>query len=73
MNRAFRPYFNKFVVVFIADIVVYSSDKEEHIQHITIVSQTWSEHDMYDKLKNVSFDWKKSSFWGMWYRRRGLK
>ena len=37
MNRVFRPYVDKFVVVFIDDILVYSKDAHEHEQHLKIV------------------------------------
>ena len=39
MNRVFHPCLDKFVVVFIDDILVYSKDKEEHEQHLRIVLQ----------------------------------
>jgi len=44
MNRVVRPYLDKFIVVFIDDILVYSKDKEEHAQHLRIVLQTLREH-----------------------------
>jgi len=37
INRAFRPYLDKFVVVFIDDFLVYSRDKDEHTTHLRIV------------------------------------
>ena len=44
MNRVFRPYLDKFVIVFIDDILVYSSSKKEHAKHLRIVLQTLREH-----------------------------
>ena len=44
MNRAFRPYLDKFVVVFIDDTLIYSKDREEHADHLRIVLQTLREH-----------------------------
>ena len=44
MNRVFEPYLDKFVIVFIDDILVYSSSKEEHAEHLRIILQTLREH-----------------------------
>ena len=40
MNKVFQPYLDKFVIVFIDDILVYSRNKEEHEQHLRIILQT---------------------------------
>ena len=37
MNRVFKPYLDKFVFVFIDDILVYSKTEEEHPEHLRIV------------------------------------
>ena len=34
MNRVFWPYLDQFMIVFIDDILVYSRDKEEHMNHL---------------------------------------
>ena len=51
MNRVFRSYLDNFEVVFIDDILIYSKDKEEHVDHLRIVLQTMREHQFYRKLK----------------------
>ena len=43
MNRVFHPYLDKFVIVFIDDILVYSKNDDEHVQHLRIVLQTLRE------------------------------
>jgi hypothetical protein len=37
MNKVFMEYLNKFVVVFIDDILVYSKNEEEHEEHLRLV------------------------------------
>jgi len=44
ISRVFRPYLDKFVVIFIDDILIYSKDKEEHADHLRIMLQTLREH-----------------------------
>ncbi|KAK8700608.1 hypothetical protein V6N13_018999 [Hibiscus sabdariffa] len=44
MNRIFKPYLDKFVVVFIDDILIYSRNKDEHAEHLRIVLQTLRDH-----------------------------
>ena len=53
MNRVFRPYLDRFVVVFIDDILIYSKTSEEHSEHLRIVLQTLRDHGLYAKRKNV--------------------
>ncbi|KAG8496993.1 hypothetical protein CXB51_008184 [Gossypium anomalum] len=56
MNRIFRPYLDKFVIVFIDNILVYSKDEAEHTKHLIIVLQTLREKQIYAKFS-------KSEFW----------
>ena len=46
MNRVFRPYLDKFVIVFINDILVYSSNKGDHENHLKMVLQTMREKQL---------------------------
>jgi len=55
MNRIFRPYLDKFVVVFIDDILIYSRNKEEHAGHLRIVLEMLREHQLYGKLSKCEF------------------
>ena len=47
MNRIFRPYLDKFVVVFIDDILIYSKTREGYAKHLRIVLQTLRDHQLY--------------------------
>src|SRR5262249_19825187 len=55
MNRVFRQYLDKFVMVFIDDILIYSRKAEEHDEHLRIVLQTLREHQLYTKLSKCEF------------------
>ncbi|XP_074315226.1 putative mitochondrial protein AtMg00860 [Silene latifolia] len=61
MNKVFSPYLDKFMVVFIDDILVYSKTKEEHL---IIAFQTLREHEFYAKLSKYEFWLEKVAFLG---------
>ena len=73
MNRVFRPYLDRFVVVFIDDILVYSKDAQEHEQHLKIVLQTLREKKLYAKLRKCDFWLKEVSFLGHIVSVEGIK
>jgi hypothetical protein len=50
MNSVFMDYLDKFVVVFIDDILIYSQSEEEHVDHLKMVLQRFREHQLYAKL-----------------------
>ncbi|KAJ6837238.1 uncharacterized protein M6B38_121855 [Iris pallida] len=55
MNRVFYQYLDKFVIVFIDDILIYSKSEEEHEKHLRIVLQTLREEQLYAKLSKYKF------------------
>jgi hypothetical protein len=59
MNGVFGEYLDKFVIVFLDDIFVYSKSKEEHEQHLKMVLQVLREHGLYAKLSKCIFYLKK--------------
>nr|GEV76960.1 hypothetical protein [Tanacetum cinerariifolium] len=55
MNRIFHEYLDKFVIVFINDILVYSKTKEEHEEHLHIVLGTLRQGKLYAKFSKCEF------------------
>ena len=64
MNRVFQSYLDRFVIVFIDDILVYSGNLEEHSEHLRIVLQTLRERQLYGKLIKCQFWLDKVTFLG---------
>jgi len=55
MNRIFHAYLDRFVVVFIDDILIYSKSEEEHAEHLKIVLQVLKKKKLYAKLSKCEF------------------
>ena len=64
MNKVFMEYLDKFVVVFIDDILVYSKTEEEHKEHFRLVLQKLRENQLYAKLSKCEFWLSEVSFLG---------
>src|SRR6185369_4008003 len=64
MNSVFMPELDKFVVVFIDDILIFSKNEEEHAEHLRIVLQRLREHQLYAKFSKCDFLLKKVQFLG---------
>ena len=59
MNRVFSPYLDKFVIVFIDDILFYSKTREEHAEHLRTMLQVLREKRLCGKLSKCAF-WQES-------------
>jgi hypothetical protein len=55
MNSVFMPELDKFVVVFIDDILIYSKTKEEHVEQLQVVLTRLREHQVYAKFSKCEF------------------
>ena len=64
MNRVFSPYLDKFVIVFIDFILVYSGSPEEHAEHLRTVLQILRERRLYSKFSKCQFWLAKVAFLG---------
>jgi hypothetical protein len=72
MNSLFTPKLDKFVVVFIDDILIYSKNEEEHAQHLRIVLTHLREHQLYAKFSKCAFWLEKIQFLGHVLSAKGI-
>jgi hypothetical protein len=72
MNKVFMEYLDKFVVVFIDDILVYSRSEEEHEQHLHLALQKLQENRLYAKLSKCEFCMKQVAFLGHIISKGGI-
>jgi len=64
MNQVFKLYLDKFVIVFINDILIYSSSKEEHEEHLKTMLMTLKEHRLFAKFSKCEFWLSQVAFLG---------
>ena len=72
MNRIFRSYLDKFVVIFIDDILIYLKTKEEHEEHFRMVLEILRDKKLYDKLSKCEFWMEEVKFLGHVVLRGGI-
>nr|CAD1829916.1 unnamed protein product [Ananas comosus var. bracteatus] len=72
MNKLFHPYLDRFVVVYLDDIVVYSNTLEEHVEHLRTIFQVLRENQLYVKREKCSFAKEEVHFLGHWIGRGQL-
>ncbi|NAW06137.1 RNA-directed DNA polymerase, partial [Salmonella sp. gx-f8] len=73
MNRVFQPYLDRFVVVFVDDILVYSETEMKHDEHLRIVLQVLREKQLYAKFSKCEFWLKEVTFFGHVVSAEGIK
>ena len=73
MNRIFRLYLDKFVVVFIDDILIYSRDESEHAEHLRTVLQILREKKLYAKFSKSEFWLREVGFLGHIVSSEGIR
>jgi hypothetical protein len=72
MNCVFMDYLDKFVVVFIDDILIYYQSEEEHVDHLKMVLQRLREHQLYANLSKCVFWIDEVMFLGHIINKDGL-
>eukprot|EP00253_Pinus_taeda_P016981 PITA_16981 len=72
MNNIFHQYLDRFVLIFIDDILVYSCTIEEHQEHLRKVLQTLREHQLYAKLSKCDFFKEEVQYLGHVITKEGI-
>ena len=72
MNSVFMPGLDKFVVVFIDDILIYFKNEEEHAEHLRVIPQRLREHKLYAKFSKCDFWLKEVQFLGHIISKDGI-
>ncbi|GJS40242.1 putative reverse transcriptase domain-containing protein [Tanacetum coccineum] len=64
MNRVCKPYLDKFIIVFIDDILIYSKNKQEHEEHLKMILELLKKEELYAKFSKCEFWIPKVQFLG---------
>ncbi|GKB11866.1 putative reverse transcriptase domain-containing protein, partial [Tanacetum coccineum] len=72
MNRVCKPYLDKFVIVFIDDILIYSKSKQEHEEHLKIILELLKKEELYAKFSKCEFWLPKVQFLGHVIDNKGI-
>ena len=73
MKRVFQNYLDSFVIVFIDDILVYSKNVGDHMNHLRLVLQVLKEHQLFAKYSKCEFWLRSVKFLGHIISSEGVK
>ncbi|GJZ49352.1 putative reverse transcriptase domain-containing protein [Tanacetum coccineum] len=72
MNRVCKPYLDKFIIVFIDDILIYLKNKQEHEEHLKLILELLKKEELYAKFSKCEFWIPKVQFLGHVIDSQGL-
>nr|GFB98501.1 putative reverse transcriptase domain-containing protein [Tanacetum cinerariifolium] len=72
MNRVCKPYVDKFVIVFIDDILTYSKDEKKYEQHLKAILELLKKEELYAKFSKCEFWFPKVQFLGHVIDKQGI-
>ena len=72
MDSLLHPFTNSFVVVYLDDILIFSSSWEEHLQHIQQVLNTLQQHQLYANLEKCLFGMTRIQYLGYIVDKHGV-
>ncbi|GKF97936.1 putative reverse transcriptase domain-containing protein, partial [Tanacetum coccineum] len=73
MNRVCKPYLDKFVIVFIDDIMIYSKNKQERKEHLKLILELLKKEELYAKFSKCEFWIPKVQFLGHVIDSKGIQ
>jgi hypothetical protein len=72
MNNVFIKFLDRFVLVLIDDILIYSKNREEHEEHLNLLLQVIREHQLYSKLSKCDIFQKQVHYLGHVISKEGV-
>ena len=72
MNNVFHEYLDKFVIIYLDDILIYSKSKEEHLQHLRQVLTILRQHKLYAKMKKCEIMQTRVEYLGHFISQDGI-
>nr|GEY97767.1 reverse transcriptase domain-containing protein [Tanacetum cinerariifolium] len=68
----YKPYLDKFMIVFIDDILIYSKDEKEHEEHLKAILELLKKEELYAKFSKCEFWFPKVQFLGHVIDKQGI-